>query len=130
MVYPQKTKISKSFTDKFKETVGTIGGAISSFFGRSSTPQGDAAKETDFKPLPLQKMGELCLQVYLAEFEEKLCSGIFLSIPSIAEDINHIFESLYHRMIFHQHSWVPVTRDLDGRFKEVCCLFSHQPLSL
>ena len=121
VVYPQKTKISKSFAEKFKETVGTIGGAIGSFFGRSSTPQGDTTKETDFKPLALQKMSELCLQVYLAEHEEKLCSGDLLSIQSTAEEINHIFESLYHPVIVHQNSNVSIDKYLDGSFKEVCC---------
>ena len=123
VVYPQKTKISKTFTEKFKETVGTIGGAIGSFFGRSSTSQGDTTKETDFKPLALQKMSELCLQTYLAEYEEKLCSGDLLSVQSTAEDINHIFESLYHPVIIRQYSSLPFYKYLDGSFKEVRTLF-------
>ena len=130
VVYPQKTKISKSFTEKFKETVGTIGGAIGSLFGRSSTSQGDTTKETDFKPLTLQKMSELCLQTYLAEYEEKLCSGDLLSIQSTAEVINHIFESLYHPVIIRQHSNLPMDKSLDGSFKVVRTLFFHHSLSL
>ena len=128
MVYPKKTKISKSFLESVKETgiVSAIGGKISGWFGRSSTPQGDAAKETDFKPLPLQQMGELCLKAYLAKNKENLCSGDFFSIPLTVEYINHIFESLYHRVIIHQKAYLPSDKDLDGSFKEVCCLLCFQ----
>ena len=125
VVYPKKTKISKSFLERVKETgiVGTIGGAIGSLFGRGSTQQGDAAKETDFKPLLPQQMGELCLKAYLAEYKEKLCTGDFPSMQSTAEDINHIFESLYHQVIIHQNSYMPSIEDLDGgKFKKVCHL--------
>ena len=85
------------------------------FFGFGSTQH--------FFLLSLQKMSELCLQVYLAEYEEKLHSGDFLSVPSTAEGINHIFESLYHPVIIHRKSYVPIVKYLDGTFKEVCCLF-------
>ena len=125
VVYPKKTKISKSFLERVKETglVSAIGGKITGWFGRSSTPQGDAAKDTDFKPLPPQQMGDLCLKAYLADYEEKLCTGDFPSIQSTAEDIKHIFESLYHPVIIHQHSNVPIYKYLDGgKFKEVCYL--------
>ena len=105
--------------------VGAIGGAVGSLFGRGSTQQGDAPKDTEFKPLLPQDMGKLCLKAYLAEYEEKLCTGDFRSIQSTAEDIDHIFESLYHPVIVHQNSYMPITKDLDGgKFKEVCCLYS------
>ena len=121
VVYPKKTKISKSFLERVKET--GIVGAIGSLFGRGSTQQGDAPKETDFKPLLPQQTGELCLKAYLAEYKEKLCTGDFPSIQSTAEDINQIYESLYHPVIVHQNSYTPITKDLDGgKFKEVCCL--------
>ena len=125
VVYPKKTKISKSFLERVKETriVGAIGGTIGSFFGRGSTQQGDAPKDRDFKPLLPQDMGELCLKAYLAEYEEKLCTGDFPSIQSTAEDINHIFESLYHQVIVNQNSYMPITKDLDGgKIKQVCHL--------
>ena len=128
VVYPKKTKISKSFLESVKETgiVSAIGGKISGWLGRSSTQQGDAAKEMDFKPLLPQQMGELCLKAYLAEYEEKLCSGDFFSIPLTVESINHIFESLYHRVIIHQKAYTPSDKDLHGSFKEVCCLLCFQ----
>ena len=124
MVYPKTTKIAKSIGERFKETgkgiLGAIGGAFSTLLGRGSTSEGDATKATEFKPLHPQKMGELCLHVYLDEYKEKLCSGDFISIPSIAEEINHIFESLYCPVIIHQRSQFPVEKRLDGNFKEVC----------
>ena len=122
MVYPKKTKISKSFLERVKETgiVGAIGGAIGSLFGRGSTQQEDAPKDTDFKPLLPQEMGELCLKAYLAEYKEKLCTGDFPSIQSTAENINHIFESLYYQVIIHQNSYM---EDVDGgKLKKVCRL--------
>ena len=125
VVYPKKTKISKSFLERVKETgiVGAIGGAIGSLFGRGSTQQKDASKDTDFKPLLPQEMGELCLKAYLAEYEEKLCTGDFPSIPLTAEDINHIFESLYYQVIIYPNSYMPSIEDLDGgKLKKVCRL--------
>ena len=123
MVYPRTTKIAKSIGERVKETgkgiLGAIGGAVSTLLGRSSTSE-DATKATEFKPLPPQIMGEQCLHVYLDEYKEKLCSGDFISIPSIAEEINHIFESLYCPVIIHQRSQFPVEKRLDGNFKEVC----------
>ena len=123
VVYP---KISKSFLERVKETgiVGAIGGTISgSLFGRGSTQQGDAPKDTDFKPLLPQEMGELCLKAYLAEYEEKLCTGDFPSIQLTAEDINHIFESLYYQVIIYPNSYMPSIKDLDGgKLKKVCWL--------
>jgi len=125
VVYPKTTKISKSIGERFKETgkgiLGAIGGAVSTLLGYSSTSE-DATKATEFKPLPPQIMGEQCLHVYLAEYKEKLCSGDFTSIPSIAEEINHIFESLYFPVIIHRNSYTPMDKRLEGKFKEVITL--------
>jgi len=124
VVYPKTTKIARSIGERLKETgkglLGTIGGAVSTLLGRSSSSEGDATKATEFKPLPPQIMGEQCLHVYLDEYKEKLCSGDFTSIPSIAEEINHIFESLYCPVIIHRNSNTPMEKRLDGNFKEVC----------
>jgi len=126
MVYPKTTKIAKSIGERLKETgkgiLGAIGGAVSALLGRGSTSEGDATKATEFKPLPPQIMGEQCLHIYLAEYKTKLCSGDFTSIPSIAEEINHIFESLYCPVIIHRNSNTPMEKRLEGKFKEVITL--------
>jgi len=133
VVYPRKTTFAELLGKKVKEmgkdVVGAIGGTIFNIVSRSSSSKGDvtsditsgdATKAMEFKPLDLQKMGEECLHQYLHEYKEKLCSGDFTSIPSIAEEINHIFESLYCPVIIHQRSKFPLEKRLDGNFKEVC----------
>ena len=113
LVYPKRTKASKSWSDIFKKP-------FTGWIGQGSTSQEEANKVRNFKPLSQQETSEFCLKVYLSEYEEKLCSGDFSSIPITAESITHIFDSLCHQVVIRQGSQVPTPIKLE---RNLVCFF-------
>ena len=105
------------------KVVSTVGEVVDAIRGKEGDAR-NAARETHLKPLSLQQMGELCLKIYLTDYKGKLCSGNFPSIPSIAEEIDHIFQSLYHRVIM-QSPYEPTDSSLDQNFEKVCYFIAH-----
>lgn len=119
-------KIGEKIAGKVVSTVGErVGGAIVGAIRGKEGVARDTARETHLKPLSLQQMGELCLEIYLTDCKGKLRSGNFPSIPSIAEEIDHIFQSLYHRVIIMHSPYEPTDSSLDQNFKKVCYFIAH-----
>jgi len=129
VVYPKDIKSPKSLYERAKEKAKSLG----AFFGigpGSKSP--DDSKEEDLKILNPFEMGKLCLQVYLQEYKQMLCSGSFTqqaSLQSIVEEICHIFNCLFHPFIFYQNTYTPSERKLDGKFTEVRLFPCHSPSS-
>ena len=117
VVYPKHTKTSKSLYKRAKETAKSVGAMFG--FGSSSQPQ----EEEGISLLSPFEMRKLCLQVYLEGYKEMLCSSSFpkqANLQTIVEDVCHIFNLLYHPIVFYQNYFAPSPYKLDVKFVEVC----------
>ena len=122
VVYPKDVKSPKSWYERTKEKA-------KSFFGfGSGSKSPDEYKEENLRIFSPFEMGKLCLQVYLEGCKQMLCSGSFpqpANLQTIVEEICHIFNLLFHPLIFHQNSSTPQERKLEGKFTEVCLFTCH-----
>ena len=118
MTYPKSAKVTKTWAEKAKATVAAISGFLRLGSGSRST------EELELKPLDSKEMGKLCLQVYLENYEKQLGSGNFpreYDIPTLVEEIRHVYHSLIFRAVFQQHSG-SVVEKREGSLQEVIVL--------
>lgn len=92
IAYPKSTKISKStWKDKILSTV-TLG-----FFGKSKEKSKENQDAEHFSPLSHQEMINYCLERYLLQYKEMLCSGCIpegFNIDLLSKDISFVYNSL------------------------------------
>ena len=115
VTYPKSAKVTKTWLEKAKATMAAISGFLR--FG----PSLRSSDELELKPLDSKEMGKLCLQVYLENYEKLLGSGNLpqkYDIPTLVEEIRHVYNSLLHRAVSQQFSGSVVERR-EGSLQEV-----------
>ena len=118
MTYPKSAKVTKTWAEKAKATMAAISGFLRLGPGSRST------EELELKPLDSKEMGKLCLQVYLENYEKLLGSGNFpreYDIPTLVEEIRHVYHSLIFRAVSQQFSG-SVVEKREGSLQEVIVL--------
>ena len=115
VTYPKSAKVTKTWADKAKAAMAGISGFLG--FG----PSLRSTDELELKPLDSKEMGKLCLQVYLENYEKLLGSGNFpqkYDIPTLVEEIHHLYISLLHRAVSQQNSG-SIVEKREGSLQEV-----------
>jgi len=121
MVYPKDVNPSKAW---YKRAASQLRNAATSLIGLSSSSlkSPDDSIKKDLEICTPFEMGTICLQEYLREHKEMLCSGCFpqhANLRAIAEEICHIFNLLFQPIIIYGISSTGTKKKLDEKFKEV-----------
>ena len=114
IAYPEKTAVSTSLVQKFKNFVRT------SVTG-SQGQKGSSGAE--FKALEGKEMSSVCFQIYLKDIQNTLGSGKFPqdhNIRSLVEKVVHTFLSVFcPTLILPGRGAKPLSTSVQESFKEV-----------
>ena len=121
VVYPKKTQISKSWTEKVADYASRFKGWLT-----RKKQTGGSKEEEEFVPLDFHDMSVFCFQSYLEKYKDIVCEGRFQQGTNIVEIVNsvaHVFNSLLSFAVFTQGygsrtvlEQVPDT----NKYREVC----------
>ena len=93
IVYPMKTQVSKSWSEKVSDKVSDF---VSRYVFRKKQSH-DSKEEEELIPMGFYDMSVFCLQCYLGKYKDMVCEGRFQQGTDITLDANrvaHIFYSL------------------------------------
>ena len=121
IVYPKRTEISRSMTEKMSDYYTKIKGW---FFKKTQTEE----SKDSFAPMEFYEMSVFCLHSYLDKYKDMICQGNFQQTTNIVEavnDIAHIFNSLLSFYVrtpgIHGNSFMEQVPDAN-KYREVCAV--------